>query len=160
MSIFKIVSGNSDDYMLYDRLNYIKRPTATEEKYIYGASLSTENTYEEMVAVKKMWDQENGRNFYHLIISPESWENINTEIFFYANSEIAEIISRFYGWRQVVMAVHFDKGEWLHSHFILNNIDIMNGKRLAIDYEKLRELKREVSEILKKYGISQIRQNL
>ena len=157
MSIFKIVVGNCADYLLYDRLNYIKRATATEERYIYGASVSVKNTYEEMKAVKQVWNQEEGKNFYHFIISPEAEEKIEPEMFFYANTEIAEILSRYEGWRQVLMAVHTDKGDWLHSHYIMNNVDITNGRRLNINRTKLKELKNLISEILKRYEISEIR---
>ena len=158
MSIFKVVSGEDSILLLYDRINYVKRPTATTADFIYGASVSTIYTYEEMKRVKEFWRQEEGKAFYHLILSPEFFEETEAENFFVANAEIAEWLGKYDGWRQVIMAVHFDKKSFLHSHFIVNNVNISDGSRWHLSPFVLREVKREISKILLRYGISEIRQ--
>lgn len=158
MSIFKVVSGEDSILLLYDRINYVKRPTATTAEFIYGASVSTIYTYEEMKRVKEIWGQEEGKAFFHFILSPEFSEEIEAENFFMANAEIAEWLGKYEGWRQVIMAVHFDKEPFLHSHFIVNNINIFDGSRWNLNPFVLREVKREISKILLRYGISEIRQ--
>lgn len=158
MSIFKVVSGEDSILLLYDRINYVKRPTATTAEFIYGASVSTIYTYEEMKRVKEIWGQEEGKAFFHFILSPEFSEEIEAENFFMANAEIAEWLGKYEGWRQVIMAVHFDKEPFLHSHFIVNNINIFDGSRWNLNPFVLREVKREISKILLRYRISEIRQ--
>lgn len=158
MSIFKVVNGEDSILLLYDRINYVKRPIATTEEFIYGASVSKIYTYEEMKRVKEIWNQEEGKAFFHFILSPEFSEETEAENFFMANAEIAEWLGKYEGWRQVIMAVHFDKEPFLHSHFIMNNINISEGSRWNLNPIVLREVKREISKILLRYGISEIRQ--
>lgn len=158
MSILKVVKGEDSMLVLYDRLNYIKRPTATSDHLIYGASVSSINTYSEMKRIKTVWNAENGKAFFHLILTPEPNEVVDTEKFYNCNVTIAEYLAHYDGWRQVLVAIHFDKFPALHSHFLINNIGIVDGKRWSISPQTLNELKKNINKILLQFDITAIRQ--
>jgi flagellar biosynthesis regulator FlbT len=56
------------------------------------------------------------------------------------------------------MAIHFNVEQY-HIHFIANNIDYINGKRLDLDRRKLSELKDAINILLEKHGVSVIIKN-
>ena len=161
MSIFttkgKSVSFDTLD-TLYESLNYITRATAAQARYIYGASVSTINSYAEMKAVKRAYGQLNGKGFFHHILIPEPVELIPVDSFFSFGICITEYISHFHGHFQALMAIHFDKAPHLHLHIVANNIDLDTGMRLDLDRRKLASLKQGISQILVTRGVSPIRQ--
>ena len=161
MSIFtikgKTVSFDTLD-MLYGSLNYIMRATAAQAHYIYGASVSTINTYAEMKAVKRTHGQTSGKGFFHYILVPETVEYIPANHFFVVGIHVTEYISHYSGHFQALMAIHFDKAPHLHLHIIANNIDLDTGARMDLDRRKLASLKQGISQILLAGGISPIRQ--
>ena len=158
MSILKICKGENQIENLYDRINYVKRPEAARLEYIYGVNVSPIYTYEWMMWIKKIYNAMEGKAFFHFVFSPEDEDEYFNDEFFFMNADIANLIANFIEPTQVLMAVHFDKEPLLHSHFIVNNIGLLTGKRINFYGQVLYQLKQEVSEILSKYDISLVRQ--
>lgn len=160
MSVFKVINdkaGNRAD-TLYQKLNYVKRYEAARYDYIYGAGVSRLNTYEEMMAVKATYNQQELKAYYHYVFNPEDNEKIDKAVLLSMGIKMANFIESFHGYYQVLMAVHFDHPEHLHMHFIVNNIDLMTGKRMNLGKKELYELKQELSHFAQNYGVSKIRQ--
>lgn len=160
MSVFKVINdrdGNKID-TLYEKLNYVKRYDAARCDYIYGAGVSRLNTYGEMMAVKKTYNQVEGKAYYHYVFNPECDEEISEKVLMDMGIQMANYVERFHGYYQALMAVHFDHPEHLHMHFIVNNIDLMTGKRMNLGKKELYEIKQGISQIAKRYGVSKIRQ--
>ncbi len=160
MSILAVKNDSAGNLIdtLHEKIIYITRASAAMKEYIYGAGVSEINAYAEMCMVKECWNQEEGKAYYHYILSPENWENPDPDTLFQASIEIAEYISHFCGRYQVLAAIHFNIPDNIHTHFIVNNIDLETGKRMNLNKQCLYALKQRASEILKSHGISPIRQ--
>lgn len=159
MSIFTAENkgGNLID-SLYETLIYVMRVTATRDRYIYGAALSTYNPYYEMLQVKEVYDQMDRKGYFHYTLDPDCFDILQVDSFYTLGKEVAELIGHFYGNYQVLVAIHFN-AEQYHMHFIANNIDYINGKRLDLDRRKLSELKDAINILLEKHGVSVIIKN-
>lgn len=160
MSIFKVIRCSDDGLAhLQDRLTYIRRVEATRMDYTYGVAVSEHDPYTSMLIVKRAYGQYDGKSHFHYMLNPEEndFSNIEIEDFYETGVKLAKAISGFYGNYQVVMAIHFDC-DYPHIHFIANNVDYMNGQRLNLQPQRLKELKDMVSDILVENGISPIRQ--
>lgn len=159
MSILKLVRNKKGNPIetLHDRIVYVMRSNVAQMGYIYGANVSTTSTFDEMLFLKQCYGQEHGKAYYHCVICPEQAESINADDFFTACVGIAEEFAHFGGLLQVLMALHFEDSVQIHSHFIINNIDILSGRRWDINKQTLRELKDIASHILLSYGVTEIR---
>ena len=134
------------------------RPDATRLAFIYGAWVSPIFTYEQMVWVKEIFNQMDGKAFHHCVFNPEDDESYSEESYFYFSVEVAEILSAFAERKQVLMAIHFDEPPGLHTHFIMSNTGIESGVRFDLGRTQLRELKQQISATAVRYGLSQLRQ--
>ena len=143
---------------LMGKITYIQNAEKTELRYLYGASVSVLNGFNEMYLVKNAHDQIGMKGFFHITVDPENPVDIPEQILYEAGVLISEYLSHFYGYRQVLMAMHIkEKGRKNHLHFLMNNIDINDGSRLNLDKKKLYELKEDVSYLSKGYGIEPVR---
>ena len=132
MSIFRVFPGDNPIENLYDRINYVIRPDAARLAFIYGAWVSPIFTYEQMVWAKEIFDQMDGKTFYHCLFNPEDDDSYSEESYFYFSVEAAEILSAFAERKQVLMAIHFDEPPGLHTHFIMSNTGIETGMRFDL----------------------------
>ena len=157
MAIFDVeTESNKDLIQLYSKLNYITDFCATNQELIYGSAVSIINPYEEMEAVKIMFDQTERGAFRHYVLSIEEHERISLVCFKSCAIEVCELISNFYGSYQVLMAVHVNTDN-LHIHYVANSIDYTTGKRFDLNLQRLRELKNKINEILCRYNLLPIR---
>ena len=155
MSIFRVISSSKYAInTLQEILTYVTRVTGTRTDLIYGAYVSPFDPCTQMLFVKELYAQENGKAFYHFVFNPE--EDISVETAYAIGVEMANAIANFGGKFQVIMAVHID-GESPHCHFVSNNIDFETGNRLNLNKKNLYDMKTLLSDIAEDYGVSAIR---
>lgn len=160
LSIFKVVNYTHESTAhLQDRLTYIRRVEATRTSYIYAVNVSGTAPFEQMMYVKDAYNQNRGKTHYHYVLSPEAddFDVVSLKEFYEVSQRIAKLIAEFYGQFQVVSAVHLD-GEYPHLHIIANNIDFETGERFDLPKRRLYELKEVISDILRRAGMSEIKQ--
>ena len=162
MSILKLANdktGNAVD-SLQAKITYIQRANATTIDAIYGAAVAPFNACHEMLLAKEAYGQMGGKGFHHLIFSPAPGHHLSKREFVEMGARMAEYISHFHGYYQVLMAMHTDGKEEnsSHLHFIANNIDVLEGTRMNLDKKHLYELKQGLSRIAADYGIEPILQ--
>lgn len=160
MSVFKVISDktHNDFKMLHAKINYMRDVMATNLDLLYGAGVARGiDAFGEFMDVKAQYNQVRGKGFFHFIFAPEEGEIDDVERLYEAGMEMANAIEHFEGWYQVLMAVHVDHPERLHVHFIANNIDLATGERLDLNLRRLFMLKKEISGIAERYGISKVR---
>ena len=114
------------------------------------------NTFEEMMMVKENAGQEEGKGYFHYVLSPEAADDCSVAQMYAIGCKVAEMIGCFEGHYQVLMTVHRDTPH-IHAHFIANNIDDMTGLRMNLNRSRLMMLKQRVNEILQQEGVSLIR---
>ncbi len=157
MAIFEVKKEKNKDVMqLFRKLNYITDWCSTRQYLIYGSAVSVLDAYEEMVAVKKVFDKTERSAFRHYVLSIEENEAISLVSFKNLGIEVCELISNFYGNYQVLMAVHIDTGN-LHIHYVENSVDYLTGERFDLNWRRLEELKHRISKILHKYKLSPVK---
>lgn len=158
MSIFSVENdrtGNST-YTLFEKILYVKKAYSTSYDLIYGANVSITNTFEEMMMVKENAGQEEGKGYFHYVLSPEEADDCSAAQMYAVGCNVAETIGCFEGHYQVLMTVHRDTSH-IHVHFIANNIDFVTGLRMNLNRSRLMMLKQRVNEILQQEGVSLIR---
>ena len=158
MSIFSVENdrtGNST-YTLFEKILYVKKAYATSYDLRYGANVSITNTFDEMMMVKENAGQEEGKGYFHYVLSPEAADDCSVAQMYAIGCKVAEMIGCFEGHYQVLMIVHRDTSH-IHAHFIANNIDFVTGLRMNLNRSRLMMLKQRINELLQQEGVSLIR---
>lgn len=125
-----------------DRLvAYAGRENATaQRKLITGLNCSPERAPFEMNAVKKKFGKEDGTLAYHGYQSFKEGEVTPEQ----AHRIAVKMAEELWGDRyQVIVATHLDKPSHYHSHFVINTVSFVDGKkfyRSREDYRKMREV--------------------
>lgn len=147
-------------YRGYHTLDSLKRVLdyeTSEEKtkpwLISSLNCNAATAYEEMVLCKEMYDkaQEDGKNRMLIHFSQNLVEGETTP-------EIAHEIAgklvqhRFFEGFQVVYATHLDTGK-LHTHFVVNSVNLEDGHKWELSTKQLQELKDYSDSILREYGL-------
>jgi hypothetical protein len=138
---------------LADLIAYAKRDDATiQQQLVTGVNCDTATAREEMMSVKARFGKTDGIVAYHGYqafkpgeVAPEQAHEIGIKL-----------AQRLWGDRfQVVVATHVDK-EHIHSHFVVNSVSFIDGKkyhRTKADYAQIRETS---DELCCEYGLSVI----
>lgn len=131
-------------------LAYITKDQKTVNgKYVYGHNCDAANAYEDFCLTKQMFGKLSGRQHIHFTQSFRGQE---------ASAELAHQIGKellahpLFKNFQVVMATHTDTHN-IHNHFVVNTVNLENGKKWHIAEEDLEELKDFSDEICGKYSL-------
>lgn len=134
-------------------LAYITKDQKTVNgKYVYGHNCDAANAYEDFCLTKQMFGKLSGRQHIHFTQSFRGQE---------ASAELAHQIGKellahpLFKNFQVVMATHTDTHN-IHNHFVVNTVNLENGKKWHIAEEDLEELKDFSDEICAKYSLKVI----
>lgn len=133
---------------------YISNPMKTQNGRLTGSLNCTfQNAYKKMIATKKIYGKEDGRQGYHYIISFNPGEVTPDK----ALQITDEFCRRYLGTDyETVFSVHDDK-EHIHSHIIFNSVSVADGHKYR--YEKgdwKKEIQPLVNNICSKYGLEEI----
>lgn len=134
MAIIKNLPGTKE---LKELLLYLVTEGKTEEYLRKGINCSVDNVFTEFYIIKNIYNKKVGKEYYHITQSFSPTDNINPEE---ANRLGVEWINSCIKDHQIYMVTHIDK-EHIHNHFIINSVNINNGKKLQISPKKLYEMK-------------------
>jgi hypothetical protein len=134
--------------------NYLKQETKTEEKLITGMNCDSDNFAKqcEMTNLYYRKNQEkNDRKYYHIIqsFSPKDNCNLTYEEAHKIGRSFAE--KNFRG-HEVLIITHKDK-EHIHNHFVVNSVNLENGKKYRADNKSLWKLRRTSNELCIENGL-------
>lgn len=134
-------------------IDYITDEKKTEPWLIGTQNCNAATAYEEMVLCKQMYDkvQEDGENrmlihFSQNLVAGETTPEVAHEI---ARRLLQH---RFFKGFQVVYATHIDTGK-LHTHFVINSVNLEDGHKWHFSTKELQELKDYSDSILREYGL-------
>lgn len=130
-----------------------QKSTADDDENIHlisGKDCCGENAISEFLATKNLYGKADGIQFYHYTQSFKDSENISPQTAHEIAKRFAEDNYKNY---EVVIATHVDN-EHLHSHFLINSVSYVDGKKLHQTPNTLRELRKYSDEICKEYGLS------
>lgn len=131
-------------------INYITKDGKTSERLITGINCSPESAFDEMMVTKNIHNKTGGRQFVHFVHSYSPEENITPELAHEISLKLLEE-ERFEGF-EVLVATHTDK-DHLHTHFILNAVNIETGRKWQQSNLQLEQLKIKSNELCHGYGL-------
>lgn len=140
---------------LEDVIAYAGREEATNQRQLVtGINCNAGTARSEMMAVKKRFRKEDGTIAYHGYQSFREGE-VTPEQAHRIGIRLAEEL---WGGRyQVLVATHLDKASHIHSHFVINTVSFVDGKKFYRsngDYARMREVS---DRLCREYGLSVIR---
>ncbi|WIV11167.1 relaxase/mobilization nuclease domain-containing protein [Proteiniborus sp. MB09-C3] len=132
---------------------YVTQNKKTKVKLMTGINClsDTDGAYNDMILVKKMYRKEGGRMFKHFYHSYSDKENLDPLTAHQITLDLISREKRFEGF-QIFAATHIDKGH-LHTHIILNTVNIETGKKWQQSNTFLSEMKELSNEVCKEYGL-------
>ncbi len=104
-----------------------------------------------MRQAKVLFHQEKGKQYQHLVVSNNSSVR-DTSLVHRIGCEIAEYYGSQY---QVYVCTHCNTNN-LHSHIIINTVNMVTGKKLSQNKSDCRKLKEYANRIFKKYDLPPI----
>ena len=140
---------------LEDVIAYAGREAATNRRQLVtGVNCTAGTARSEMIAVKKRFRKEDGTIAYHGYqsfrkgeVAPEQAHRIGIRL-------AEELWGERY---QVLVATHVDKESHIHSHFVINTVSFVDGRkfyRSNEDYARMREVS---DRLCREYGLSVVR---
>ena len=125
-------------------------------QFVSGINCYPNTAVSEMMAVKRRFGKEGGTTAYHGYQSFAPGE-ATPEI---AHEIAIKLAERLWGERyQVVVATHLDKANHLHSHFVLNTVSFVDGKKFHRTAQDYRDMQIASDELCREYGLSVVRQS-
>lgn len=135
-------------------VRYVTREGSIRNELQDGIGFFSNDAFEEMKFIRKMFHAEEGKMYQHLVVSNSSMLKDST-----IAHQIAMRIASFYGDEyQVLVCTHTDT-ENLHSHLIINTVNISDGKRLSQNKKDLKRLRNFANGIFAEYGLPLIGEN-
>lgn len=140
---------------LEDVIAYAGREAATNQRQLVtGVNCTAGTARSEMIAVKKRFRKEDRTIAYHGYQSFREGE-VTPEQAHRIGIQLAEEL---WGERyQVLVATHVDKESHIHSHFVINTVSFVDGRkfyRSNEDYTRMREVS---DRLCREYGLSVVR---
>ena len=138
---------------LKDVIDYAMESDKTEKQfYVTGVNCTAEFAREQMVNTKRLFKKEDGILAFHGYQSFKPGE-LTPELAHEIGIKLAE---KLWGDRfEVVVSTHLDKHH-LHSHFVLNSVSFVDGKKFDACRRSYREMRRASDELCRQYGMSVI----
>lgn len=132
-------------------ISYASRDGTLPAEQCGGIGIYPEDVFGSMQWIKKLYHQEGGKQYLHIVISHDSALN-DIQLAHRVDMQIAS----FYGKEfQVAVFTHSDT-DHLHSHLIVNTVHIHTGKKLSQGKEVCKKLKSYANSILQSYGLEAI----
>ena len=141
------------DYAVQDHKTIQKESEVMLKQFVSGVNCMPGTAREEMMAVKRRHQKDEGVMAYHGYQSFAPGESTPEQ----AHQIGIELAERLWGDSfQVIVATHLDKGNHLHNHFVVNTVSFVDGKRYyrsAKDYHNMRQAS---DDLCRAYGLSVI----
>lgn len=140
---------------LEDVIAYAGREAATNQRQLVaGVNCTAETARSEMIAVKKQFRKEDGTIAYHGYQSFREGE-VTPEQAHRIGIRLAEEL---WGERyQVLVATHVDKESHIHSHFVINTVSFVDGRKFYRSNEDYAQMREVSDRLCREYGLSVVR---
>lgn len=120
------------------------------QKLVSGINCDGGNAITEFLATKAAYNKMDGINFYQYVQSFHPRENITPQ----QAHEIAKAFAeKAWPGYEVQICTHCD-AQHIHSHFVINSVSFVDGKKLRQDPNTLRQLRSISDQICKEHNLS------
>lgn len=140
-------------YATQQRKTVVQEEGAPVKQLVTGIHCATATARQEMQAVKKRFGKEKGVIAYHGYQSFAPGECI-PEL---AHEIGVKLARQLWGDRyQVLVATHLDRENHLHSHFVINTVSFVDGKKFYRSGQDYRAMREASDALCREYGLSVI----
>ena len=120
------------------------------QRLVSGINCDGGNAITEFLATKAAYNKTDGINFYQYVQSFHPRENITPQ---QAHEIAREFAEKAWPGYEVQVCTHCD-AQHIHSHFVINSVSFVDGKKLRQDPNTLRQLRRVSDQICKEHNLS------
>ena len=120
------------------------------EKLVGTLNCIASSATKEFINTKQMFDKDNGRMYFHFVLSFPPGEKITPK---QCHEYAMEYARRRWNSYEVVAATHSDV-DHIHTHFIVNSVSFENGKKYHLDKPEFQSLMRQNDEMCLQFGYS------
>ncbi|WP_158219996.1 relaxase/mobilization nuclease domain-containing protein [Tissierella sp. P1] len=117
---------------------------------VTGINCCPDSAFNEMMVIKNMYNKIGGREFIHFIHSFHPKENITSELAHEISLKLLEY-KKFKDF-QILAITHTDK-QHIHTHFILNTVNIEDGRKWNLSINELIRLKQYSNYLCELYNL-------
>ena len=157
MAVVKMINNKSQSIQgLLCVIAYACKDAKTNhegQQLISGINCVPSLAFDEFMTTKRLYKQDDGRMFYHMVQSFSPEENITPEVAHEIACKLADAIPGF----EIVVATHCD-ADHVHSHFVINSVSYETGKKYHSDPQSIQTLWDASDKLCLQYGLSVITQ--
>lgn len=120
-------------------MEYVQREMKTrygELRLVTGINCRPESVYDDFLRTKLLYHKANGKMFYHMVQSFPKGEKVDPVTAHACALELA----KWYQDYEVLVCTHTDR-DHIHSHFIINSVNLETGRKLHMAEPQLQELR-------------------
>ena len=155
MAVVKMINNKSQSIQgLLCVMAYACKDAKTNhegQQLISGINCVPSLAFDEFMTTKRLYKQDGGRVFYHMVQSFSPEENITPEVAHEIACKLADAIPGF----EIVVATHCD-ADHVHSHFVINSVSYETGKKYHSDPQSIQALWDASDKLCLQYGLSVI----
>lgn len=148
MAIVKAITSRAS---IARAVRYVTKTEKTEVRLVSGIACNPATAIDEMRATKELYGKTGGRSYKHLVISFPPDEKITPK---QAHEMALRFAKENLGDRfEVVIATHKDK-KHVHTHFIINSVSHLDGKKYQQSKRDLQRFKDNHDQLCRENGFS------
>ena len=156
MAVVKMINNKSQSIQgLLCVIAYACKDAKTNhegQRLITGINCVPSLAFDEFMTTKRLYNQDGGRMFYHMVQSFSPEENITPEVAHEIACKLADAIPGF----EIVVATHCD-ADHVHSHFVINSVNYETGMKYHSDQQSIHALWDASDQLCLQYGLSVIK---
>lgn len=157
MAVVKMINNKSQSIQgLLCVMAYACKDAKTNhggQQLITGINCVPTLAFDEFMTTKRLYNQDSGRMFYHMVQSFSPEENITSEVAHEIACKLADAIPGF----EIVVATHCD-ADHVHSHFVINSVNFETGMKYHSDQQSIHALWDASDKLCLQYGLSVIKE--
>lgn len=151
MAVVKCIPVNSKSHLM-NLLDYVQRDNKTLEKeFVSNVDCQMETAYADFEMVRKLAGKTGGILAHQVVQSYKKGE-VSPEVAHEISCRLAE---KMFSGFQYTVCTHIDR-EHIHSHIILNSVNMETGKKYCSNLKSLSLLRKESNILCREYGLSVI----
>ena len=156
MAVVKMINNKSQSIQgLLCVIAYACKDAKTNhdgQRLISGINCVPPLAFDEFMTTKRLYKQDGGRMFYHMVQSFSPEENITPEVAHEIACKLADAIPGF----EIVVATHCD-ADHVHSHFVINSVNFETGMKYHSNQQSIHALWEASDKLCLQYGLSVIK---
>ena len=139
--------AGANNYISNSSKTIITTTTGEEKQLVAGINCNPQTATQEMQMTKELFGKKGGRTYKHYIQSFHPDDQITPEKAHELGKEWIARNTQFEGY-EILMATHkkTKKTKHIHNHFIINSVNMIDGRKYHESAKELKELKKSSNE--------------